>query len=400
MGRHSGPLGTRRGNSGKLNNSGPLGQSRRGNTGRLVSAYYLEVEHLLERLERTPTHYQILGIERSASHEQILSAYHQTVKLLYPSYKIGTKLPPETLARIDRAFEKVSHAFFTLASSARRQEYDRSLSLKASGASRPNNVIPMPGATSESKAARPASEPDAVKIRQASTPSPVSTKAASESGKDNRRRFERFKLAIPTRVTGHDVKDGKWQEVSHTLNVSRIGVALRLRQRVRPGMVLHLALPLPAKLRSHGFCDPGYNAYAIVRRVEPVKDGLREVGLEFIGERPPTGYLEKPWAIFRTQKWTGADRRREPRHARNEPVGIEFLDQAGKTIALHAGVTENISRSGARVCLKAAPPDFEMVRIIGRRNGFDSLAIVRSLYRGGDGCARLCLQFMDKKWPI
>src|SRR5204863_428279 len=91
---------------------------------------------------------------------------------------------------------------------------------------------------------------------------------------------------------------------------SRTGVTLRLRHRVRHGNVLYVSLPLPQRLRSHGMDEPEYRVYALVRRVHPVKDGIRVTALEFVGEQPPIGYLDKPWATFQTQPWTGAERRR------------------------------------------------------------------------------------------
>jgi len=51
---------------------------------------------------------------------------------------------------------------------------------------------------------------------------------------------------------------------------------------VQPGLVLHLNMPLPTKLRSHGYSDPSYQLYAIVRRAEPLKSGTRIIGLEFL----------------------------------------------------------------------------------------------------------------------
>ena len=64
-----------------------------------------------------------------------------------------------------------------------------------------------------------------------------------------------------------------------------------MRKRLTHGSVVHVTLPLPTKLRSHGFSEAGYNMYAIVRRVEPLADGFRITGLEFIGATPPADYL-------------------------------------------------------------------------------------------------------------
>jgi hypothetical protein len=140
--------------------------------------------------------------------------------------------------------------------------------------------------------------------------------------------------------------------------------------------------------------------YAIVRRVEPLTDGMRVVGLEFIGASPPPDYLHKPWATFRTQKWIGSDRRREPREGHAEAVAVEYLDELMQRIAREAGVTENFSLSGARVCVRAAPPEFEFVRVTSPNRSFNSLALVRNQWTGTDGFDRLCLQFVEQKWPM
>src|SRR6185436_16738987 len=187
---------------------------------------------------------------------------------------------------------------------------------------------------------------------------PVFTRASAQEGSVERRRCERFKLSVPVLVAGYDHTGGKWQEVTKTIDVSRIGVALRLRRRVNHGLVVHITLPLPTKLRSHGFSEAGYNMYAIVRRVEPLIDGMRIVGLEFVGANPPSDYLYKPWATFRTQKWNGMNRRREPREKRSEAVAVEYLDETMQQLAREVGVTEDVSLNGARICVRSAPPEF------------------------------------------
>ena len=201
-------------------------------------------------------------------------------------------------------------------------------------------------------------------------------------------------------MAGYDGAGGKWQEIAKTVDVSRLGVAVRMRKRIRHGSVLHVTLPLPLKLRSHGFAEPGYNMYAIVRRIELPNDGIRVVGLEFIGKNPPAGYLYKPWATFRTQKWTGADRRIEPREDRAEPVVVEYFHESMKSLGRTVGMTENISHGGARVCIKSTPPEYDLVKITKVDRTFESLAYVRNHFIAKDGFDRLCLQFVDNKWPI
>ena len=173
-----------------------------------------------------------------------------------------------------------------------------------------------------------------------------------------------------------------------------------MRTRVKHGLVMHITLPLPTKLRSHGFSEAGYNMYAIVRRVDPLIDGMRVVGLEFIGANPPTDFLHKPWATFRTQKWSGPDRRKEPREQRAEPLAVEYLDGSMKRIAREAAITENVSPNGARVCVKGVPTEFDFIRVTSPNRSFNSLALLRNQWTGSDGNERLCLEFVDQKWPM
>jgi hypothetical protein len=393
-----------------MNNSGGLiPKSATLNTGKLISAYYLEIEYLLERIEGADTHYQTLGVERSANNEDVILAYQKAVTVLHPSYhKVRAAVPDEMLVRVDQAFEKVSRAFSVLTNSKQRGQYDGQNRTPRSYATVPLDLSKLQQEAQhrapESKDAGTSDKrhvsAEALEINLSQEMRPVFTRASAHESTVERRRCERFKLTVPVLIAGYDHTGGKWQEVTKTIDVSRIGVALRMRRRVKHGLVVHVTLPLPTKLRSHGFSEAGYNMYAIVRRVEPLIDGMRVVGLEFIGGNPPTDYLYKPWATFRTHKWNGLNRRREPREQRTEAVAVEYLDESMQRISREAGVTEDVSLSGARVCAKAAPPEFEFVRVSCPNRGFNSLALVRNQWLGTDGFERLCLQFIDQKWSM
>src|SRR5262249_17975600 len=216
----------------------------------------------------------------------------------------------------------------------------------------------------------------------------------------NRRRVERFKLSIPVRVTGSDRRTGKWNEMAETIDVGRTGIKIRLRQRVSPGTVLYVTLPLPAKLRSHGFAEASYNAYVLIQRVDPPKQGMRFVGLEFIGEHPPAGFLAKPWASFRRHRSGRKECRRPIREPRVERVIIEYFDESMRAISKDEAMTENVSTQGLRISGTSAPRDFDLIRVSCQSLNFESMAAIRNRYKGNDGLERVCVQFIDKEWPL
>ena len=407
--------------SGALNPSGDLqaARPRAGGTAKLISAHYLEIGHLLDRIDQAATYYQLLGVERSACEDEIVQAYHDAIGVLHPTYhKVRAAVPDEMLAQVDAAFDKLSKAFMVLTSPRRRAEYDASIGRRKVVPPPDETVKPKKRTTGNLKRAsgnlkrasgslkRARAEHDPPAKRHSGSlaikvpvPRAVFTRPAAEAAAvTNRRRAERFNLAVPAFVKGYDRQGNRWQEVTKTVNVSRLGVALRLQARLRHGSVVHITLPLPAKLRSHGFTEPGYNMYAIVRRVEPAADGARVVGLEFIGAQPPAGYLHKPWAVFRTQAWDGPDRRREPRVERAERFLVEYLDESKTLVGREVAVSENLSGGGARLRVKQAPGEFEVVRVTSGDQDFSSLALLRNRFTGNDGDERLCLQFVEARW--
>ena len=403
-------------NTGGLNQESRGTKKARGNTGKLISSYYLEIEYLLDRVEQSTTHYQALALERSATSEEIVNAYQETIKVLHPPYhKVRSAISDEILERIDQSFSRVSQAFFVLTDRSRKMEYDRSLSRSSNGLSNGTSTVGAPAA-SHSSAPLPSDPPasgevkqngaqsgavqDAISIRNNVSGQAVFSKPVGAAASVNRRRSERLKLSMPIMLVAHDRATGKWQEVGKTIDVSKMGVGIVLNRRLQPGLVVHLTVPFPTKLRSHGYSDPSYNVYAIVRRVEPLIDGVRVVGLEFLGEHPPEGYLKEPWSAFRTQKWPGADRRRNPRAPLSEAITIEYMNDLMEPIRKETAVTENVSISGARIRVKIHSPESDILKVTNHRRSFESLAMVRNRYVGKDGFERLCIQFTDSKWPM
>jgi hypothetical protein len=372
-----------------------------------LSAYFLDLEGLLHRIESGTTYYQVLGVERTDGQERIRETFQQVLNLLFPPYSVGRNMPAEITPRVERAFQKTSQAFAGLASFTRRKEYDGTLlslannriAAASSIASRDEQTKTPRDGADRTGSASVASEADQVNLSRIPQQGAVYRESHNARPADNRRRCERFKLSIPARITGHDRRLGKWHEMAEAIDVSRTGVKLRLRNRVKPGTVLYLTLPLPSKLRSHGFADQSFNVYTLVRRVDPPRQGVRVVSLEFIGEHPPTGFLVKPWATFRAKKWRGTERRRPDRHEHVENVIIDYFDESMHLLSREEAKTENVSHTGLRISGTNAPAEFDLVMVSCSRIKFETMAALRNRYMGTDGRERICVQLIDKVWP-
>jgi hypothetical protein len=317
-------------------------------TGEELTLHFLELDRVLERAEHSPTHYQVLGIERTATGHDIGVAHRRTMALLNPLDSRHSSLPAHMAARIRKAVDKVVNAYIVLNNFGSRVEYDNSLIHRAPvpipfdfgkvpekrpsvtppvrpPSSQPvlqNQPAPLPIAVHRpapvvthapvtqpvvtqhsTSSLKPSAENEAretIEIKY-STNRSLFTRRADDSKDGDKRRYQRLKLSIPTYVTGYDQSHGKWTEVAHTLDVSIGGVALQVSKEMPEGAVVHLTIPMPTKLRRHGYTDPTYQVYAIVRRVQPADRDQQVIGLEFLGASPPLGYLKKPWARFQTK---------------------------------------------------------------------------------------------------
>jgi hypothetical protein len=422
-----------------------------------LSEYHLKLSRLIERIEHATTHFETLGIDPSASYDDVMHAFYKALSILYPVQMIRNSVPYQTVDQMDKAFSKASSAFSTLANAHGRKKYQRQLTLNAKNplngkaevaapstsytskvqsiqrnattavyrqskpkaetvakvstqqempAAKPSSQVEMNRAPESPSPAAPLPTPAKDRHHSASSDQPLVVNTGSEltrvysefpeESKDgNRRRNQRIKMSLPTRVSGYDSSKNKWDEMTQTVDVSRTGVSLRLRKRLRCGNVVYLTLPLPSKLRMHGFSDASFNSYAIVRRVDPLQNGQRVVAFEFIGEHPPKGYVEKPWIIFKPQQWSGLERRRIERLNRMEKVVVEYFDDNFHSLAKEETVTENVSHMGMRLYVKYAPFEFDLIRVSCVNRQFESLALVRNRYVGKEGLERLCIQFLN-----
>lgn len=68
------------------------------------------------------THYQVLGVDRSAKHEEVRSAYQELARKMHPDRNGGT-------AAANDAFASVTCAYAVLSDPKRRKQYDAQLDL-------------------------------------------------------------------------------------------------------------------------------------------------------------------------------------------------------------------------------------------------------------------------------
>jgi hypothetical protein len=336
-----------------------------------LSAYYYELECLLVQVDRAETHYMVLGIDYLSTTREITTAYLKAMILLDPAtYGLEVELPEALGPRVALGSERVSEAFWTLMDFDKRLEYDGRLF----------------GWENEDSTHK--------KPRQQSGKS-NSKGFTNKQKKADRRARERFALSMPVEVTGYDENASDWHEIVESVDLSRSGACILLRRRVLIGNILYLRMPMPTVLRTHEYLDQTYGTYAVVRWMRAPRDGFGLAGIEFIGELPPPGFRQRPWATFNVGRVDRADRRAEPREYVSEAIEIEYFDESEKLIKKDSGFMEDISNSGARVCSQQPPLGADLIRIIRPKVSMSMFALVRNRFKGRDGYERLCAQFIS-----
>lgn len=232
-----------------------------------------------------------------------------------------------------------------------------------------------------------------------------------------------MRLALPARVYGRERGNREWTEMTHLVDVTPFGARFRLKRPVDIGRLLQLTLAMPRQLRVFDHVEDQYRVWSIVRNAllleqKTPKDKLLEVGVAFIGKRPPKSYEENParrYEIAQTklesQLWAAQedsveqlteivdDKRRESRQLIPIDVLIEVYD-ADTIVKSEQSVTENISRKGAAIftALDLQPGTF--VKMSNERYKAVVLGVVRARRAGTDGITRLHLEFIGREWPL
>jgi CheY-like chemotaxis protein len=355
-----------------------------------TSKWSTEVERLLDRAESSDTHYEVLGLVPAADSDDIGTAYCRTVELIQPAREALRPSATEEFSnrdvaairrnmahRLDQAFGRVVLAFSVLSNSVKRREYDAHL------------LEQLRTATLKLPATDGGANAEQLEPSDATNPNPMEIDP-------DRRSDRRLNLYIAAQVIGYTSDGGRWEEPAETVDASMTGLTFRIRRRVRVGTVVQLSLPLPRQLRMHDFDEPTYSVYALVRHAQASRRGVRTVGVDLLGDEPPPGFLERPWATFRDKDWDGADRRRKDREAKEEAVSVEYLDDEMRSLLREAARTENVSHGGVRLKVKSAPGDLEYARISYSDGKPERLAVICDRFLGKDNFERLCMRFLEQ----
>lgn len=240
----------------------------------------------------------------------------------------------------------------------------------------------------------------------------------------SRRLRERVRLTLPARVFVRESTDSEWTAKTRLVNVTPFGARFTLPRPIDTGRLLQLTIAMPRPLRVFDHIEDQYRVWAIVRNLKLLqqktkRDPLVEVGVAFIGKRPPDSYADHPdrryeiaqsklesasWAanedsVDQLAEATTDDKRKESRQMIPVEVVIEVFD-VDKLVGNEQTVTENISPRGAVVFTALNIGRGTFVRVTSDQYKTTVLAIVRARRAGPDGITRLHLEFVGGEWPL
>jgi hypothetical protein len=229
---------------------------------------------------------------------------------------------------------------------------------------------------------------------------------------------ERLALQLPVRVRVRETPGFEWTEMTRLLNVTPFGAGFTLQRPTEKGRLLHMTIPMPRQLRVFDHVEDQYRIWAIVRHVKSKatdKTVAFEVGVAFIGKRPPASYETEPWKrydiannVFQTKPATEemleivatVDERSHTRHNMAVDMRVEILDLQGAVIASEQSVTENISTHGATLFTTLEVPVGRFIKVTSEQYRLTIYAAVHSRTTGADGISRIHVEFIDRQWPL
>jgi hypothetical protein len=229
---------------------------------------------------------------------------------------------------------------------------------------------------------------------------------------------ERLALQLPVRVHCRETRDYEWTEITRLINVTPFGAGFTLKRPTERGRLLHMTIPMPRQLRVFDHVEDQYRIWAIVRYVKSkITDKVPafEVGVAFIGKRPPASYEAEPWkrydiannifqALAPAEEMLApiatSDKRAHTRHHIAVDMLVTILDPEGAVVATEHTVTEDISPQGATLFTTLEIAVGRFIRLTSEQYGVTVHAAIRSRSTGADGIARIHVEFIDKQWPL
>lgn len=236
---------------------------------------------------------------------------------------------------------------------------------------------------------------------------------------------ERLDLRLPVRVNCRETPDFDWTEVTRLVDVTPFGAGFTLKRPTERGRLLHLTMPLPRQLRVFDHVEDQYKVWAIVVYVRTVdlpnnKTAQFEVGVAFIGKHPPASYEADPTQRYEIMKRSSADdsmtlseqaeehiqpmkpreQQGHTRHSIPVEIRLETFNEKGEVSKTEETVTENISRTGARIFTAQETPIGRFVRFTSAEYNLTLYAVVRNRTKGPDGIPRMHVEFIDREWPL
>src|SRR5678810_1226649 len=153
---------------------------------------------------------------------------------------------------------------------------------------------------------------------------------------------ERLALHLPVRVQGRETADFAWTEITRLANVTPFGAGFSLKHPTERGRLLYMTIPMPRQLRVFDHVEDQYRIWAVVRYIKTSiveNKTVFEVGVAFIGKRPPASYEKEPWTLYDVTNTTFeaaksadeivipfADQRAYTRHHIAVDMRIEIVD--------------------------------------------------------------------------
>lgn len=229
---------------------------------------------------------------------------------------------------------------------------------------------------------------------------------------------ERLALHLPVRVQVRETPDFEWTEITRLTNVTPFGAGFPLKRPTEKGRLLYMTIPMPRQLRVFDHVEDQYRVWAVVRYMKAAiaeKDTVFNIGVAFIGKRPPASFENEPWkrydistSAFQAlaaaddilKPLPSADQRAHTRHNIAVDMRLELVDIDGEVITTEHTVTENISTKGATLFTTLDIPLGRFIRLTSDQHGITTHAAIRSRSTGTDGIPRIHVEFIDKEWPL